>query len=157
MIARWFGIQNKTNLNNCVQIDAAQQLMTDQTVVVIISRRVTPSPFFRRCLTLTIITARNEVGARLYFHRRLWFCSQGGSTWTGTPRDQVHPLGPGAPPRTRYPPGTRYTPLEQCMLGDTGNKRAVRILLECILVYFVSSVLVNQWKYSWWLFHLCTY
>ena len=24
---------------------------------------------------------------------------------------------------------------EQCMLGDTGNKRAVRILLECILVY----------------------
>ena len=37
-----------------------------------------------------------------------------------TPR-QVHPLG-------------RYTPPEQCMLGDTGNKRAVRILLECILV-----------------------
>ena len=25
-------------------------------------------------------------------------------------------------------------PLEQCMLGDRGNKRAVRILLECILV-----------------------
>ena len=25
-----------------------------------------------------IITARNEVGARLYFHRRLWFCPQGG-------------------------------------------------------------------------------
>ena len=23
----------------------------------------------------------------------------------------------------------------QCMLGDTGNKRAVRILLECNLVY----------------------
>ena len=31
------------------------------------------------------------------------------------------------------PPG-RYTPQEQCMLGDTGNKRTVRILLECILV-----------------------
>ena len=30
------------------------------------------------------------------------------------------------------PPG-RYTPREQCMLGDTGNKRTVRILLECIL------------------------
>ena len=27
-------------------------------------------------------------------------------------------------------------PLVQCMLGDTGNKRAVHILLECILVYF---------------------
>ena len=24
------------------------------------------------------ITARNEVGARLYFHRRVWFCSQWG-------------------------------------------------------------------------------
>ena len=24
-----------------------------------------------------IITASNEVGARLYFHRRLWFCSRG--------------------------------------------------------------------------------
>ena len=41
--------------------------------------------------------------------------------WTGTPPRQVHPL-------------SRYTPSEQCMLGDTGNKRAVRILLECILV-----------------------
>ena len=27
-----------------------------------------------------LVTARNEVGARLYFHRRLWFCSQG---WGG--------------------------------------------------------------------------
>ena len=26
-----------------------------------------------------IFTARNEVGARLYFHRRLWFCPQGGA------------------------------------------------------------------------------
>ena len=24
-----------------------------------------------------VITARNEVGARLYFHRRLWFCPRG--------------------------------------------------------------------------------
>ena len=32
-----------------------------------------------------------------------------------------------------HPPGAD-TPREQCMLGDTGNKRAVRILLECILV-----------------------
>ena len=28
---------------------------------------------------------------------------------------------------------------EQCMLGDTGNKRAVRILLECILVSFLYN------------------
>ena len=84
--------------------------------------------------------------------------------WTGTPPRQVHPLGPGTPPwdqvypldqvhsprqvhpLDQVPPRTRYTPLgryipwdqvhppEQCMLGDAGNKRAVRILLECILV-----------------------
>ena len=37
---------------------------------------------------------------------------------------------PGRPPQE----DTRNPPLEQCMLGDTGNKRAVYILLECILV-----------------------
>ena len=46
---------------------------------------------------------------------------------------QVHPL-PGTPPWAGTPQaGT--PPREQCMLGDTGNKRAVRIILECILVY----------------------
>ena len=44
------------------------------------------------------------------------------------------------PPRTRgrHPPVTRGRhlppPPAQCMLGDTGNKWAVRILLECNLV-----------------------
>ena len=61
----------------------------------------------------------------------LFFCSQwgGGSTWAG-PRTWAgtSPLG-------------RYIPPEQCMLGDTGNKRAVRILLECILVFCYFSVL----------------
>ena len=74
--------------------------------------------------------------------------------WTGTPPDQVHPpLGPGTPS-----PGTRYTPLwaqvpppEQCMLGDTGNKRAVRILLECILV--LRSFLFDRFRFC---FHLCS-
>ena len=37
------------------------------------------------------------------------------------------------PPQTRTPPGSRHPP-GQCMLGDTGNSRAVRILLECNLV-----------------------
>ena len=66
------------------------------------------------------------------------------------PRPEV-----GTPPGTRgrHPPGSRHppdqtppplgadtppeadTPHEQCMLGDTGNKRAIRILLECNLVY----------------------
>ena len=79
----------------------------------------------------------------------------GGSTWAGTPpgpgtppRDQVHPPGTRCTPWDQvHPPGTRCTPRyqvhpprdqvhpqEQCMPGDTDNKRAVRILLECILV-----------------------
>ena len=89
-------------------------------------------PYFSR-----IFTARNEVGARLCFYRRLWFCPQGRvpdqvhpPRTRYTPQDQVHPLqdqvhplgpgtppmGPGAPPQTRYPPRpgtpprTRYTP-----------------------------------------------
>ena len=83
------------------------------------------------------------------------FCSRGG-TWVGTPpglgkppSDQVNPPDQVPPetrciPQTRYiPPGTmcnpltRYTP-KQCMLGDTGNKQALRILLECILVLLTS-------------------
>ena len=38
----------------------------------------------------------------------LSFCPQGGgkSTWAGNP-------GPGTPPGTRYPSGTRYTPKDQ--------------------------------------------
>ena len=53
------------------------------------------------------------------------FCPQGGGVWAD-------------PPPSRYP-------REQCMLGDTGNKRAVRILLECRLVR--SNIL---WFYIWW-------
>ena len=103
------------------------------------------------CNISTLLLPANKV-------RRLCFYTcvsvhRGESTWAGTPPDQVppwdqvHPLGPGTPwdqvhapgpgtpSGTRYtPPWTRYTPRWQCMLGDTGNKRAVRILLECILV-----------------------
>ena len=70
------------------------------------------------------------------------------------PGNKYIPLGPGTPPRTRYTPQTRYIqqgqiplrgastaletryppPREQCMLGDMGNKWAVCILLESILV-----------------------
>ena len=57
------------------------------------------------------------------------------------PQDQVHTPRPDTPPRTRYPPGPGTPPQEQYMLGDTG-KRAVRILLECILVdLFISASL----------------
>ena len=53
------------------------------------------------------------------------FCSRGG---------QVHPRAGTPPSRYTHPPGQVHPP-EQCMLGDTGNKRAVHILLDCILVY----------------------
>ena len=51
-----------------------------------------------------------------------------------TPPDQVHPPPPGpGTPRTRYTPRDQvHPPRDQ---GDTVYARAVRILLECILVY----------------------
>ena len=74
--------------------------------------------------------------------------------WPGTPPRQVHPPGQVLPqavtspwagtPRGRYPlPPARYSPQSvQCMLGDTGNKRALGILLECNLV---RSAFVVTW------------
>ena len=44
---------------------------------------------------------------------------------------------PGADtPQSRYPP-------VQCMLGDTGNKRAVSILLEGMLVVYGNKLLIE--------------
>ena len=59
--------------------------------------------------------------------------------WAGTLPWQAHPQG-------RYTPWQIHQPPEQCMLGDTGNKRAVRILLECILVFinFTHKVFWNR-------------
>ena len=99
--------------------------------------------------------------------------STGGSTWAGTtPRDQVHPLGtrytpspqtrytpqdqvhpPG--PGTRYTPWTRYTPLDQVHPPGPGTPRrwltlrTVRILLECILVWwhFIPCCLLSMLQY----------
>ena len=53
-----------------------------------------------------------------------------------TPRDQVHLPGPGTPPQTRYPPppGPGTPPRDK---GDTVYARAVRILLECNLVFLL--------------------
>ena len=50
-------------------------------------------------------------------------------------RGRHHPPDPRTryPPGSRHPPGTRHPPV-QCMLGDTGNKQEVCILLECNLV-----------------------
>ena len=62
--------------------------------------------------------------------------------WAGTPW-QVPPLAgilpgrytlPGQYTPWAGPPPWQVHPQEQCILGDTGNKQAVHILLECILV-----------------------
>ena len=86
-----------------------------------------------------IITARKRsLGQGNIFTPFLSFCSQGGSTWAGTPQDQVHSPGPGTPPpdqvhppvpdtppgtrytpRIRYTPGTRYTPWDQVHTPQT--------------------------------------
>ena len=50
------------------------------------------------------------------------------------------PQGQGADTPTPTQTQRQVPPWEQCMLGDTGNKRAVRILLECILVMYVFPV-----------------
>ena len=73
------------------------------------------------------------------------FCSGGSTTLHAgiPPRTKGRPPGPDAdppgantpPPWSRPPPPWEKTPPAQCMLGDTGNKRAVRILMECKLVW----------------------
>ena len=75
------------------------------------------------------------------------FCPRGGGVCLSACWDTTPP-GPATPliadhPRTRNPPRVRCPPapwgqappLEQSMLGDMVNERAVRILLECNLVH----------------------
>ena len=86
------------------------------------------------------ITAHNEVGARLYFHRYLWFCSQGvclSACWDTTPPDQAPPdQAPPRPgtPQTRHPPppGPSTPPPGAEHAGRYGQHAG--ILLECNLV-----------------------
>ena len=68
---------------------------------------------------------------------------QAGTLWdqAGTPRDQ-------APTWTRHLP----PPPDQSMLGDTVNERAVRILLECILVMDEIAVFITKTILIFWSF-----
>ena len=73
-----------------------------------------------------IFTARNEVGARLCFHRHVWFCSQGGSAPVHAginPPQSRHPPPEADTPQSRHPPRSRHppeadTPLEQTSRAD---------------------------------------
>ena len=76
--------------------------------------------WIRQCFVANCVTARKgSLGhGNIFIGVCQEFCSQGGSTWAGTPpRDQVHPqtrytppLDQVHPPGTVTPPGTRFTP-----------------------------------------------
>ena len=104
----------------------------------------------------SIFTVRNEVAKVMLLQASV--CPRGEYLTRYTPRwDQVHPLGLGTSPGTRYtPPRTRYTPWGQVHPPGPGTPpwtrytplgpgtplspeirpllQMVRILLECILV-----------------------
>ena len=105
-------------------------------------------PILAKKWNILIITAHKRSLRRLCFYRCV-SVHRGGVPGQVPPRTRCTPgqVIPGTRytpsgtrysplPRTSYTPlqGTRHTPPEQCMLGDTGNMRAVCILLECILV-----------------------
>ena len=99
----------------------------------------------------SLITARNEVGARLCFYMCLWFCSQRGSV----------PLHAGIETPTRPEAGPTQDQAPQCNAcwEIRGNKQSVRILLECILVYlFIYSFIIcysPQTKFAKVMFYTC--
>ena len=93
-----------------------------------------------------IITARKQSLRRLCFYTCLSVILFTG--WDAHPcpqnKRQAPPPPPGPEAGTPQTRG-RHPPPEQCMLGDTENKPAVRILLECILVTsFFAGYLVNE-------------
>ena len=67
-------------------------------------------------------------------------------------KNSVHRLVSGQPPS----PGSRHPlpqeadtpPQEQCMLGDTGNKQVVCILLGCILVFFLCFIQFDSYPFK---------
>ena len=67
------------------------------------------------------------------------FCTQRGGG-SASVHAGIAPRG-----KTPSPPGSRHLPA-QCMLGDRVNKRAVHILLECILVHIQNSRI--DWRLS---------
>ena len=96
-----------------------------------------------------LLPPANEVWGKVIFsemcvknsvHRGVYLSA----CWDTIPRDQAPPWDqapPDQPPPDQAPPGPgtpqirHPPPPEQSMLGDTVNEQAVRILLECNLVY----------------------
>ena len=93
-----------------------------------------------------LITARNEVGARLYFHRRLWFCSQGGGVclsacWNTNPPGKADPYGKADPPGKETPPcavhAGRYGQQASGM-----HPTGMQFLLERMLLYIKIKIIL---------------
>ena len=91
-----------------------------------------------------IITARKQSLRRLCFYTCLSVILFTG--WDAHPCPQNKRQAPPHPQDQRQAPPRPEagTPPEQCMLGDTENKPAVRILLECILVTSFFCRLLSQ-------------
>ena len=90
---------------------------------------------------MVIFTARNEVLQGYVFTRVCDYVHRGGGV-SASVHARIHPpLGADTtpPPLLADTPREQTPQREQCMLGDTGNKRAVRILLGCILFSHISS------------------
>ena len=107
--------------------------------------------FHQFAIIKAIITTRNRSLRRLCFYTCLSVIMFTGGVCPSACWD-AHPPGPETgtllpPPGPEADPshdqrqaphqtiGRHPPPRERCMLGDTGNKRAVRILLESILVF----------------------
>ena len=124
---------------NIITIPAFSDLMMQsKPFSKMLPRQVLPQPTYRVPTFLNMffqhifsfITARKHSLRRLCFYTCLSFILfTGGSTWAGTPPDQVHPPGTRPPgpryppdqvhppglstpptPRTKYAPWTKYTP-----------------------------------------------
>ena len=94
---------------------------------------------------LLLFPPANEVwGKVIFLHLSVILFTGGGVPGQVSPLTRHKPLPPGTRHTARdqaHPPGDQvHTHLpEQCMLGDMGNKWAVRILLECILVSYRAN------------------
>ena len=94
--------------------------------------------YFYTCLSVILFTGGMSASVHDGIHPSLLAAD--------TPRKQTPPQVADTPSGSRHPPEAD-TPPSQCMLGDTGNKRAVCILLEYIFVsvflpWFVILVLL---------------
>ena len=86
---------------------------------------------------MQVFTARNQVGGKVMFLHVSVILFIGGCL-SHCMLGYIPPGTRGSPPRSRLPPPQRS------MLGDMGNKRAIRILLECNLATFCHCVVQKK-------------